>query len=241
MLKIHFRDVNIAFANELSLICDKLNLNVWELIKFANHHPRVNILQPGPGVGGHCVAVDPWFIVDSAPDEAKLIKLARLVNDEKPYFVIKKVNQAVSNISKDVSELSIACLGLSFKPDIDDLRESPALEIAKQVSEMGFKKQYIVEPNINDLPDEFNSQFTELVELEKALASSDILLLLVDHLPFKEINLSLLSGKQVIDTRGTSGWYMKIVFFSFYYPPDLSAGSFRSAALSKALEKKLRN
>ena len=123
------RDSNIAFANELSLICDKLNLNVWELIKFANHHPRVNILQPGPGVGGHCIAVDPWFIVDSAPDEAKLIKLARLVNDEKPYFVIKKVNQAVSNISKDVSELSIASLGLSFKPDIDDLRELSLIHI----------------------------------------------------------------------------------------------------------------
>jgi UDP-N-acetyl-D-mannosaminuronic acid dehydrogenase len=198
-----FRDVNIAFANELSLICDKLNLNVWELIKLANHHPRVNILKPGPGVGGHCIAIDPWFIVDSAPDEAKLIKLARLVNDEKPYFVIKKVNQAVSNISKDVSDLSIACLGLSFKADIDDLRESPALEIAKQVSKMGFKKLYIVEPNIKDLPDEFNSQFTKLVELERALISSDILLLLVDHLTFKEINLSLLSGKQVIDTRGT--------------------------------------
>ena len=198
-----FRDVNIAFANELSLICDKLNLNVWELIKFANHHPRVNILKPGPGVGGHCIAIDPWFIVDSAPDEAKLIKLARLVNDEKPYFVIKKVNQAVLNISKEVSDLSIACLGLSFKPDIDDLRESPALEIAKQVSDMGFKKQYIVEPNIKDLPDEFNSQLNELVELEKALLSSDILLLLVDHLPFKEINLSLLPGKQIIDTRGT--------------------------------------
>jgi len=197
-----FRDVNIAFANELSLICDKLNLNVWELIKFANHHPRVNILQPGPGVGGHCVAVDPWFIVDSTPDEAKLIKLARLVNDEKPNFVIKKINQAVSNISIDVSKLSIACLGLSFKPDIDDLRESPALEIAKHVNEMGFEKQYIVEPNINGLPVEFNPKFTELVELEKALVLSDILLLLVDHAPFKEINLSLLSGKQVIDTRG---------------------------------------
>ena len=197
-----FRDVNIAFANELSLICDKLNLDVWELIKFANHHPRVNILQPGPGVGGHCIAVDPWFIIDSAPDQAKIIKLARLVNDEKPYFVINKVKQAVSNISKDVSKLSIACLGLSFKPDIDDLRESPALEIAKQVSEMGFEKQYIVEPNIKDLPDEFNSQFTELVELEEAVALSDILILLVDHLPFKEINLSLLAGKQVIDTRG---------------------------------------
>jgi hypothetical protein len=185
------------------LTIDNFDINVWELIKLANRHPRVNILQPGPGVGGHCIAVDPWFIVDSAPDEAKLIKLARLVNDEKPYFVIKKVKQAVSNISKDVSELSIASLGLSFKPDIDDLRESPALEIAKQVSDMGFKKQYIVEPNIKDLPDEFNSQFTKLVELERALISSDILLLLVDHLTFKEINLSLLSGKQVIDTRGT--------------------------------------
>jgi UDP-N-acetyl-D-mannosaminuronic acid dehydrogenase len=198
-----FRDVNIAFANELSLICDKLNLNVWELINLANHHPRVNILQPGPGVGGHCIAVDPCFIVDSAPKEAKLIKMAREVNNDKPKFVINKVNHAISISPKNVSNLSIACLGLSFKPDIDDLRESPALEISIQVSEMGFKNHYIVEPNINNLPGEFKEKRSLLVGLEKALAMSDILLLLVDHAPFKKINLSLLSGKQIIDTRGT--------------------------------------
>jgi len=136
-----YRDVNIAFANELSLICDKLNINVWELINLANRHPRVEILQPGPGVGGHCIAVDPWFVVDSAPHEAKIIKLARSVNDEKPNFVLKKIDEAIANSRKDVSELSIACLGLSFKPDIDDFRESPAMEISKKVSTIGFKRQ----------------------------------------------------------------------------------------------------
>jgi len=197
------RDVNIAFANELSLICDKLEINVWELINLANHHPRVNILQPGPGVGGHCIAVDPWFIVDSAPNEAKIIKLARLVNDQKPNFVLQKVQQAVLNTSKDISKISIACLGLSFKPDIDDLRESPALEITKKIVNMGFEKQYIVEPNIEGLPAELKTKSSELVELQKAIASSDILLLLVDHASFKKMNLGLLSGKQIVDTRGT--------------------------------------
>jgi UDP-N-acetyl-D-mannosaminuronic acid dehydrogenase len=197
------RDVNIAFANELSLICDKLNINVWELINLANHHPRVNILQPGPGVGGHCIAVDPWFIVDSAPIESKIIKLARLVNDQKPDFVLEKVQQATLNISREISKISIACLGLSFKPDIDDLRESPALEITKKIANMGFKKLYVVEPNIADLPAELKTNSSELVELQKAIASSDILLLLVDHTPFKKMNLGLLSGKQIVDTRGT--------------------------------------
>lgn len=197
-----FRDVNIAFANELSLICDTLNLNVWELINLANHHPRVNILQPGPGVGGHCIAVDPWFIVDSTPEEARLIKMARIVNDDKPKFVINKIHQAISKSSLNVSSLSIASLGLSFKPDIDDLRESPALEIAVQISKMGFKKNYIVEPNIIGLPIEFDEKFSELVDLEKALALSDIVVLLVDHASFKNTNLSLLSGKKIIDTRG---------------------------------------
>ena len=197
------RDVNIAFANELSLICDKLEISVWELINLANHHPRVNILQPGPGVGGHCIAVDPWFIVDSAPNEAKIIKLARLVNDQKPNFVLQKVQQAVLNTSKDISKISIACLGLSFKPDIDDLRESPALEITKKIVNMGFEKQYIVEPNIEGLPAELKTKSSELVELQKAIVSSDILLLLVDHTSFKKMNLGLLSGKQIVDTRGT--------------------------------------
>lgn len=197
-----FRDVNIAFANELSLICDKLNINVWELIKLANRHPRVNILQPGPGVGGHCIAVDPWFIVDSAPDEAKLIRAARLVNDGKPLFVLEKINQAVAKIGKRTSELNIACLGLAFKPDIDDLRESPALGISKQISIMNFAKQYLVEPNITTMPMGFDSQNIELVDLNIALIDADIVVLLVDHTLFKEMDLSLLSGKQVVDTRG---------------------------------------
>lgn len=197
-----FRDVNIAFANELSLICDKLDINVWEMIKLANRHPRVNILQPGPGVGGHCIAVDPWFIVDSAPDEAKLIRAARLVNDGKPLFVLEKINQAVAKIGKKTSEVKIACLGLAFKPDIDDLRESPALGIAQQISMMNFTKQYLVEPNITMVPMGFDSPNIELVDLKAALTNADIVVLLVDHTPFKEMDLSLLSGKQVVDTRG---------------------------------------
>jgi UDP-N-acetyl-D-mannosaminuronic acid dehydrogenase len=197
-----FRDVNIAFANELSLISDKLDINVWELIKLANRHPRVNILRPGPGVGGHCIAVDPWFIVDSAPDEAKLIRTARLVNDSKPLFVLNKVNQAVQAIGKDTSELSIACLGLAFKSDIDDLRESPALSIAQEVVLIGFSSIFLVEPNIDRIPSGFDSDNIELVGLERAIKSADIIVLLVDHASFKSMNLSLLSGKQVIDTRG---------------------------------------
>jgi UDP-N-acetyl-D-mannosaminuronic acid dehydrogenase len=197
-----FRDVNIAFANELSLICDKLDINVWELIKLANRHPRVNILQPGPGVGGHCIAVDPWFIVDSAPDEAKLIRTARLVNDSKPLFVLNKVNQAVQAIGKDTSELSIACLGLAFKPDIDDLRESPALSIARKIGAIGFSFIFLVEPNIDRISSDFDSNNIELTGLEKAIKSADIIVLLVDHASFKSMDLSLLSGKQVIDTRG---------------------------------------
>lgn len=197
-----FRDVNIAFANELSLICDKLDINVWELIKLANHHPRVNILQPGPGVGGHCIAVDPWFIVNSVPSESKLIQTARLVNDDMPQFVLNKINKAVVTMGKEKSELSVSCLGLTFKPDIDDSRESPAMEIARQVGLMGFQKQYLVEPNIQEIPNEFDQKNVELVELETALVVSDVVVLLVDHTPFKEMDLSLLSGKQVVDTRG---------------------------------------
>ena len=196
-----FRDVNIAFANELSLICDKLDINVWEMIKLANRHPRVNILQPGPGVGGHCIAVDPWFIVDSAPDEAKLIKTARLVNDGKPDFVLGKVSEAVLSIGKEREELTIACLGLAFKPDIDDLRESPALNIAKQIDLMKFNKVLLVEPNIEQAPNGFKAG-TEIIPMDEAIKTADIIILLVDHSPFKTMDLSLLSGKQVVDTRG---------------------------------------
>ncbi|MFL2818429.1 MAG: UDP-N-acetyl-D-mannosamine dehydrogenase [Candidatus Puniceispirillales bacterium] len=197
-----FRDVNIAFANELSFICDKLNIQVWDLIELANRHPRVSILQPGPGVGGHCIAVDPWFVVNSAPDEAKLIRMSRLVNDSKPLFVMNKVNQAVKTIRKDASELSIACLGLTFKADIDDLRESPALSIALQIEKIGFKSIFLVEPNIGKIPDGFHRDDIELVDQETAVKNADIIVLLVDHAPFKYMDLSLLSGKQMIDTRG---------------------------------------
>jgi UDP-N-acetyl-D-mannosaminuronic acid dehydrogenase len=197
-----FRDVNIAFANELSLICDKLKVNVWELIKLANRHPRVDILQPGPGVGGHCIAVDPWFIVDSAPLESRLIRTARIVNDSKPEFVLNKVKQAIQILTKEPTELSIACLGLAFKPDIDDLRESPALDIAKKIGLMGFVKNYIVEPNIEALPNGFDALTNKLCDLDSALEGADIIVLLVDHISFKEIDIKILSDKKVIDTRG---------------------------------------
>jgi UDP-N-acetyl-D-mannosaminuronic acid dehydrogenase len=191
-----FRDVNIAFANELSLVCDKLGINVWELIKLANRHPRVNILQPGPGVGGHCIAVDPWFIVDSAPKEARLMRTAREVNDGKPDWVIGKVRAAAAGLKNP----SVACLGLAFKANIDDLRESPSLDIAGHLADEGFKV-LAVEPHVRELPASLKGK-AELVGLEEALVKADILLLLVDHDVFKRIPSSALMGKNTIDTRG---------------------------------------
>lgn len=181
-----FRDVNIAFANELSIICDKLDINVWELISLANHHPRVNILQPGPGVGGHCIAVDPWFIVASSPQEAKIIRTAREVNDYKPEWVIAKVNKKVvdflkDNASKNIKDVTIACYGLAFKPDIDDLRESPATLIVRKLVTQGFNV-IVVEPNIKTLPDDFPENIT-LSSIEEC-TDADIHLLLVKHKEF---------------------------------------------------------
>jgi UDP-N-acetyl-D-mannosaminuronic acid dehydrogenase len=145
-----FRDVNIAFANELSLICDELDINVWELIELANHHPRVNILQPGPGVGGHCIAVDPWFIVAAAPEQSKLVKMARDVNDGKPEYVIQKVLERAERFKQPV----IAALGIAFKPDIDDLRESPSLNIVdKLAGQIEGAEIKVVEPNVEELPE----------------------------------------------------------------------------------------
>lgn len=148
------RDVQIAFANELSVICDKVNIDVWELISLANRHPRINILQPGPGVGGHCIAVDPWFIVSKTPEEAKLIHTARKVNDAKPEWVLDKVKVAIAdylqdNPTKSAKDVIIACYGLAFKPDIDDLRESPALSIASKVTKRHPGSVLLVEPNIS--------------------------------------------------------------------------------------------
>ncbi|MFQ1634160.1 UDP-N-acetyl-D-mannosamine dehydrogenase [Aeromonas veronii] len=175
-----FRDVNIAFANELSLICDQQGINVWELISLANRHPRVNILQPGCGVGGHCIAVDPWFIVNQNPDTAKIIHQARLVNDYKPHYVVEQVVKAVEGIERP----TIACLGLAFKPDIDDLRESPALDITVELAKLGYNI-LAVEPNIHELPTKLSAlENVQLATLEQVSAKADLTLVLVKHKEF---------------------------------------------------------
>lgn len=196
-----FRDVNIAFANELSVICDRLDIDIWELIQLSNRHPRVNILQPGAGVGGHCIAVDPWFIVSSAPDEAQLIHTARKVNDGKPDWVIEKVHAAIENFLtlnpvKTASDVSIAIYGLAFKPDIDDLRESPALGIAKNLHSAHAGRLLVVEPFINKLPSSLHH--ASLVTYEEAL-QADINVMLVDHSVFRN-SLAPLGMK--VDCRG---------------------------------------
>ncbi len=189
------RDVQIAFANELSILCDKMNIDVWELIKLANRHPRVNILQPGCGVGGHCIAVDPWFIVNAYPKEAKLINTARYVNDGKPYFVIDKVKKAII----DMKNPKVACLGLAFKPNIDDLRESPALEITKMLSDINGYEILAVEPNIESLPNVLeNRKNVRFVGLEDAKKEADILVVLVGHGEFETIK----KEKKVLDFCG---------------------------------------
>ncbi len=187
-----FRDVNIAFANELSLLCDKMGISVWELIEMANKHPRVSILQPGCGVGGHCIAVDPWFIVNAFPNDAHMIKTARETNDGKPLYVISKVKESV----KGMKNPTIACLGLAFKPDIDDLRESPALEITKMLSDSANFNILAVEPNISQLPHVLeNRKNITLVSVGEALASADIIVILVKHKEFKNIQ----TNTQILD------------------------------------------
>ena len=193
------RDVAIAFANELSLICDRQDIDVWETIALANRHPRVNILQPGPGVGGHCIAVDPWFIISGAPEEANLIRQARGVNDGKPDWVVRKVAAAVADLDKS-GDVTVACFGLAFKADIDDLRESPAVDIARALMARDGVKILVVEPNIQTLPEAFAGQ-TELVSAEAALSRADIALMLVDHAEFKSMTPDRFSGP-IIDTKG---------------------------------------
>ena len=193
------RDVSIAFANELSVICDELDINVWELIELANRHPRVNILQPGPGVGGHCIAVDPWFIVSKTPEKAKLIRQARETNDSKPAWVVDKVNEKVEQFladhpNKKREEVTVACFGLSFKPDIDDLRESPALHITRTLVNTLGCKVIAVEPNVESIKEDF-----ELVNLDTAFTKADVYVLLVDHYQFKRFKPAI---EYVIDTKG---------------------------------------
>lgn len=195
------RDVQIAFANELSIICDKLDIDVWELISLANRHPRINILQPGPGVGGHCIAVDPWFIVSKTPKEANIIHTARKVNDAKPEWVVNKVKLMIAdflqaNPTKGAKDVTVACYGLAFKPDIDDLRESPALNITKSIVDMHSGKVVAIEPNIQSLPTGFNN--LELLDLSQA-GMADIHVLLVDHKEFKKEKLDV---QYLVDTKG---------------------------------------
>lgn len=194
-----YRDVNIAFANELSLICDKLQINVWELIKLANHHPRVKILQPGPGVGGHCIAVDPWFIVDSAPKESKIIRTARQVNDGKPHHVVELAKSAARKAKRPV----VACLGLAFKPDIDDLRESPAVDIVRELARVPKIELLAVEPHVQTLPPALTGlKNVELCEAEDAIKRASVVLMLVNHRAFENLDKRSLKGKALIDTRG---------------------------------------
>lgn len=194
-----FRDVNIAFANELSIICEKLGVNVWELVELANLHPRVNILQPGPGVGGHCIAVDPWFIVSSAPQEARLIRTAREVNDSKPLYIIQRVKEAAAKMPSPV----IACLGLSYKADVDDLRESPAMDIVKHLGEDNVGLLLVVEPHVEEIPPALaHLTNIEKTALDNAISRAHVVVLLVNHKEFIALDQAKLAGKTVIDTRG---------------------------------------
>jgi len=198
------RDTAIAFANELSIICEKLQIDVWELIRLANRHPRVNILQPGPGVGGHCIAVDPWFIVHSAPEAARLIRTSRQVNDGKPAWVEEKIFDAVTEVEKvkGAGMAKIACLGLAFKANIDDLRESPSLEIATKLAEKFPGRVIAVEPNIQELPKDLAELGVRLEGQDRALEEADVIAMLVDHREFTARVPSIRDGVIIVDTKG---------------------------------------
>ncbi len=187
-----YRDTNIAFANELSLLCDQLEIDVWELIALANRHPRVNILTPGPGVGGHCLAVDPWFIVELAPDTARLIRTSREVNEAKPHWVVSRVRAKADRFKNP----RIACLGLAYKPDVDDLRESPALEIALELSKSGIGDVVAIDPFVDHCPG------LEMRSLDDGLDDFDIVVLLVSHRQFKRMPRQWMREKAVIDVCG---------------------------------------
>jgi UDP-N-acetyl-D-mannosaminuronic acid dehydrogenase len=193
-----FRDVNIAFANELSVISDTLRLDVWEVIRLANRHPRVNILQPGPGVGGHCIAVDPWFIVHSDPANARLISTARQVNDDKVRFTVDRAAALID----DVGDAPVACLGLAFKADIDDLRESPAMQVTLELARRYGSRIRVVEPYVAALPAAFAGTGATLVSLEQAMATCPAAVLLVDHAVFKAMDPARRAHLRCYDTRG---------------------------------------
>jgi UDP-N-acetyl-D-mannosaminuronic acid dehydrogenase len=195
-----FRDVNIAFANELSLVSDKLGIDVWDVIALANRHPRVNILTPGPGVGGHCIAVDPWFIVHSAPELTPLIRTARHVNDGKTEHVIARASTLI-----DAASGRIALLGLAFKANVDDFRESPAMKVAEALADRFGERIAIVEPHIAELPKVLADTGATLIDIDTALADCDTMIVLVDHDIFKSVPADERAGKIVYDTRGIWG------------------------------------
>ena len=193
-----YRDVNIAFANELSMVADRMGLDVWEVIRLANRHPRVNILTPGPGVGGHCIAVDPWFIVHGAPEQTPLIRTARGVNDGKIHHVIAQAEALIAAHP----QARVACLGLAFKANIDDFRESPARLVAVTLARKFGDRIAVVEPYAAELPKEFDGTAASLIDIDTALETSDILIVLVDHDAFKAVPLAERAHKLVYDTRG---------------------------------------
>lgn len=199
LIENSFRDVNIAFANELSLICEKLGVDLWGAIELANRHPRVSILQPGAGVGGHCLAVDPWFIVDSAPKEARLIRTAREVNENKPHWLVGRVKSHAERFRSPV----IACFGLAYKPDVEDLRESPALEIARHLADLDGVKILVCEPMIRELPEQLrNHSNVSLVSIDEARETADIVAFLVGHKPFRQMHPNQFLNKIVVDAIG---------------------------------------
>ena len=193
-----FRDVNIAYANELANVCKVHDIDVFEVIAISNRHPRVKILNPGPGVGGHCIAVDPWFIVESAPEDTPLIRAARQVNDGRPRRIADEVNTLVASIAKPV----IACLGLSFKADIDDIRESPAVEVTELLAAAHPGSLLVVEPHIEILPDSLSAQGVRKVDLTEALTVADVVVVLVDHAAFKTERVRIAAAPRTVDPRG---------------------------------------
>ena len=193
-----FRDVNIAFANELSMVAEHHGVDVWKVIELANRHPRVNILNPGPGVGGHCIAVDPWFIVDSAPQQAKLIRAAREVNDSKADYVFQRLAQTM----EASPEPNVTCFGLAFKPNVDDLRESPALAIVERLGRAFPGRVAAVEPFIQTQPASLKAAGVPLITLDEGLDRLGAFVLLVDHTAFLRVPRERLRGRKIIDTRG---------------------------------------
>lgn len=202
LIENSYRDVNIAFANELSLICDRLGVDVWRAIELANKHPRVNILQPGAGVGGHCIAVDPWFIVDAVPETARLIRTAREVNDAKPHWVVERIGELAARFRDPV----VALYGLAYKADVDDLRESPAIEIAQQLAQRGDIRLLVVEPHVQALPRALEGAGgVTLVDAETARREADIVAFLVGHKRFRRLEKNLFLNKVVVDVAGLMG------------------------------------